>query len=388
MLHNLFQYGFAGIAGLCFLGAWLSRARRGVLIWAGLAAAIAGIGAHYDIFWTIAMFGLMVPWALFCARQTIDLAWRVKTGFVLFLALGAALCIYPTFHDERYGRVVVDGTPEERAEISRPLTAISGSSATYWNIPFRLVRRPRSSKGGLRLVYTVDVDEAIKDKRDHYYDEMRSALATAFGFHTGDKRPTRGDVTKLHDKVDIEAPRDQVDAHPRHVQGRRRLDEDRRRFLKKFLGELALQRSADGRRTFKFRIRAKSRARIRERAVTQAKDTVHRRVDELGLREAAVTTRDEDIIVEVPGEDEASFAEIRDIISQTARLEFKMVDDDIDFFGRCPRPPRPTSLPEGLDVLERENAPVGQDGRARRSTQVDTYAVSSSAAKRDEHADA
>ena len=54
-------------------------------------------------------------------------------------------------------------------------------------------------------------------------------------------------------------------------------------------------------------------------------------MDELGLREAAVSTRDEDIVIEVPGEDEKSFAHIRDIISQTARLEFKLLDDDSDY---------------------------------------------------------
>jgi hypothetical protein len=32
-----------------------------------------------------------------------------------------------------------------------------------------------------------------------------------------------------------------------------------------------------------------------------------RTIDELGLREASVTTRDEDIIVEVPGENKAAF---------------------------------------------------------------------------------
>ena len=36
MLHNILQFGFAGIAVLCLLGAWLSRAKRGSLTWAAL----------------------------------------------------------------------------------------------------------------------------------------------------------------------------------------------------------------------------------------------------------------------------------------------------------------------------------------------------------------
>ena len=97
----------------------------------------------------------------------------------------------------------------------------------------------------------------------------------------------------------------------------------------------SMQRTGDAAATFK--IRADVETGIRERAVNQAKETIGRRVDELGLREAAVTVRDEDIIIEVPGEDEKTFKEIRDIISQTARLEFKILDDGTDFFGPVSR---------------------------------------------------
>src|SRR5262245_16871879 len=104
MLHNILQFGFAGLAGVCMLGAWLSRAKRGSLLWAALSAGGAAIAAHYHVFWVLALLALLVPWALFCATPWIDLAWRAKTGFVIFLALGSALCIYPTYHDERFGR--------------------------------------------------------------------------------------------------------------------------------------------------------------------------------------------------------------------------------------------------------------------------------------------
>src|SRR5207237_9141086 len=82
-----------------------------------------------------------------------------------------------------------------------------------------------------------------------------------------------------------------------------------------------------------FKVRTEVENAIRERAVGQAKKTVENRVDELGLREAAITTRDEDIIIEVPGEDEATFKQIEDIVAQTAKLEFKILDDEGDFFG-------------------------------------------------------
>src|SRR5262249_34342547 len=126
------------------------------------------------------------------------------------------------------------------------------------------------------------------------------------------------------------------------------------RFQKKFAQELAQQKGEPGEVVFK--LRAEVETQTRDRAVTQAKDTVNRRVDELGLREAAVTTRDEDIIVEVPGSNRAQFEEIKEIIRKTARLEFKMVDDESDFFGKVDE----KSVPEGIE-MRIENAPLGED---------------------------
>ena len=61
--------------------------------------------------------------------------------------------------------------------------------------------------GGLRLVYTVEVEDAIRDKRDHFADEMRQELATTFGFHSGEGRVTRDELSKLEDKVHVAEPR-------------------------------------------------------------------------------------------------------------------------------------------------------------------------------------
>jgi preprotein translocase subunit SecD len=359
MLLNIFQYGFAGVAGLCLLGAWLSRAKRGVFAWAALSAGAAAIAAHYHVFWALATFGLMVPWALLCVGPWIDFAWRVKTGFVLFLALGSALAIYPTYHDERYGRPVHTGlSSEEVAEQETRARAgeLGFSRFLTSNIPFRLVRG-LDLKGGLRLVYTVDVDEAISDKRDRYYDDLRAALARSFGFHEGDKPPTIEEMQKLQTKLRIEKSREQADTIAITFDDPADSEKINDEFLAKFLHELQLQRSAD-RRVAKFRIRDEVSSSIRERAVSQAKETVLRRVDGLGLKEASVSTRDEDVIIEVPGDDEAAFTTIREIISQTARLEFKMVDDDQDFFEPIARSAKEEDLPKGL-TFSIENAPVG-----------------------------
>src|SRR5690606_2363217 len=126
---------------------------------------------------------------------------------------------------------------------------------------------------------------------------------------------------------------------------------------------------------FEFIIREAAASSIRERAVAQAKDIILRRVDSMGLREAAVSTRDEDIIVEVPGEDEKAFDEIRDIISQTARLEFKLLDDENQFFRGLSEQidENDPTVPEGL-TFRQEQVPLGMDEKGDEIQGVTTYA--------------
>ncbi|HMJ55600.1 MAG TPA: protein translocase subunit SecD [Polyangiaceae bacterium] len=337
MVDQILQYVFGGL-GLIFLAAgYFAKRRRWSFITAAGCSLSAAAAAHYDAFWVLATFALCGVWALVCALPVMDFGWRVKTGFVAAIGLGAALCVWPTI--------------ESMSDRKIPCPEYVRN-----NIPFRLVAG-LDLRGGLRLVYTVDVEEAIKDKRDRYFDEMRQQLATEYAFHTGDKPPTREELAKLEEKVRLEKPRDKVSvinitfAEPSDDA---KIDE---KFLKRFQGEMAVQRPRKGVAIFK--IRPEVESRFRESAVNQAKDTINRRVDELGLREAAVTVRDEDIIIEVPGEDERTFKEIRDIISQTARLEFKMLDDSTDFIGQATRGVKEEDLPKGVSVNNIENAPVG-----------------------------
>src|SRR6185369_3028783 len=180
-----------------------------------------------------------------------------------------------------------------------------------------------------------------------------------YGLHQGDERPTEETYQKLREKVELEAPRRPAELLRLRLKPGADTSKIDERFLEHFRGELSYTRSQDG-RTYEFRIRSSVETGIRERAVGQASEIIHRRIDELGLREAAVSTRDEDIIVEVPGEDEKAFTTIRDIISQTARLEFKLLDDDSDYFRELRERAKPDSLPEGLDFSSEQPA-VGLD---------------------------
>jgi preprotein translocase subunit SecD len=336
MVEKILQFALAG-SGLLFLVlGYFSKHRRWSFWTAATCAGVAAVAAHYSVFWVLATMTLGTIWALVCALPVMDFGWRLKTGFVAAIGLGALLCLWPT----------LDATVDGKLHCPQFIKE---------NVPMRIVAG-LDLRGGLRLVYTVDVEEAIKDKRDRYYDEMRQQLAVAYGLHSGDKPATREELAGIEDKVKLDKPRDKVSVISLTFNDPNDDAKVNDTFLKHFQGEMSVQRPQKG--AFVFKIRPEVESRFREGAVSQAKDTISRRVDELGLREAAVTIRDEDIIIEVPGEDESTFKEIRDIISQTARLEFKILDDSNDFIGQATKGTKEEDLPKGVSIRTAQ-VPVG-----------------------------
>jgi len=310
----------------------MTPSRRNTLLLALVSAIAAYLFFHADNFWGLVISSLIVVWALFGALPIMDGPWRTKVGFVLAVFFGSLIVLWPTFEGMSDGRIKCPAYVKDR-------------------ITFGIVKG-LDLQGGLRLVYTVEVEEAIRDKRDKFADEMRHELANAYNFHQGDGLLKREELTKLEEKVHISMPETAILKVVFKDPADTKLIDDR--FKKKFGGELSQLLGATGEVVFK--IRQEVETDIRNKAVTQARDTVLRRVDELGLREASITTRDEDIIIEVPGKDDRSFNEVKEIIRRTARLEFKMLDDEADFFGKIPEAQVPAS--ENIEIRF-ENAPAG-----------------------------
>ncbi|MBK7585148.1 MAG: protein translocase subunit SecD [Myxococcales bacterium] len=344
----VFVYGAFTL--LCLVLGFIKRLHRVSLWFAALLAASGGGAAYFNAFWPMIMFGVGAVWSAFIAVELIDTAWRVRAGLVFSLFATGFFVLWPSLEKLSGGKFPCPQYVEEHNK-------------------FRLVAG-LDLRGGLRLVYTVDVDEAIKDKRDRYYEQMRSELSRIYGLHTGDELPSEETLVKLREKVVVEAPRRPANEIRFEVKDDpAKIDE---RFLEKFRGDLTFTQSPDQRK-WVFRVREVAESGIRDRAVAQAKDIILRRVDDLGLREASVSTRNEDIIVEVPGEDEASFANIRDIISQTARLEFKLLDDETDYLAEVAKTATKENLPEGLEFA-RETAPIGLDENGDQKSKQITYA--------------
>ncbi len=363
----------AAAIGFCVWG--VAPGHRGALVMIVIAAGSAALFLHFDSFWGLFVALLVLVWSAVGLLPVMDAVWRFKVGFVVAVFLGAIVALWPSAD----GLLPTPETalPEQPAWLNS-LARVGRSVGSKLHCPRYIKDRVTFAiapgldlSGGLRLVYTVEVEEAIRDKRDHFADEMRQELATIFALHSGDGRVTRDELAKLDDKVHVAQPeaaiirlkfKDKAD--------KAKIDD---RFTKKFLGELA-ETPGPGDDEVTFKIRGEVESQIRERAVAQAKDTILRRVDELGLREAAVTTRDEDIIVEVPGSNEQSFRDIKDIIRKTARLEFKMVDDtgSEKVFG--PPALKSDDLPEGEGIAQyQEIAPDGLDAAGKKRSAKTFY---------------
>lgn len=193
-------------------------------------------------------------------------------------------------------------------------------------------------KGGLRLTYEVEVDEAISDRRDRLAEDILDRLGVEFGLFKSEERPTSEQLDQVRDKVKVETVGErQIRAIFKNAGDAPKLSLE---VIRKF-GDLK-EESRDG-NTVVMGIRPELVDQLRETAVGQARETIADRIDKLGVRETSVTTRGTDIAIEIPGADEASFARIRDIISRTARLEFKVADDENDFIDSL------SDLPAGIE---------------------------------------
>jgi preprotein translocase subunit SecD len=382
VLYTVFAAVFGGIALLCAIGAWLRPSKRAYFVTSAICAAIAAGASYTHAFWTVVVFVLATVAFGFACTDVMTSSWRLRAGATIALLLAAALALFPTFHDEYQcadGRTR-DSCPEEIAKMdpepraAHQVAALAGDKGvTQWlthNIGFRLVRG-LDLAGGIRLVYEVGVREAIKDKRDRYYDDLRAKLTKAYKLSQGDA-PTFDEMNRLAEFVSITKPRDAVNT----VELTFKNPEDSKtyltsEFLVPFMAELNIVRSADGSKV-SFVIHSETESAIRASAVGQARETIDRRINSMGVKEPAISTRGEEVIVEIPGDPEKNakyFEEIVDIISKTARLEFKMLEDDPKYVDG-PRAGQPMDggffkqftgmegLPEGMDFLV-ENAPVG-----------------------------
>jgi preprotein translocase subunit SecD len=189
-------------------------------------------------------------------------------------------------------------------------------------------------QGGMRLTYDVQVDEAVRDRRNLRSDQLsREQL----GIVPKGNTPTREQLTQVHERV----KRANEGDRSIHFKFAAKADRDKltRELITRY-NDLREVSSSDTEVVLE--VKKDFLDQIRDTAVQQARETIANRVDKMGMREASVTAQNTDIIVEVPGVDQSVFDHIRELISKTARLEFQIVDDEATFVNGL------TDLPEGV----------------------------------------
>jgi preprotein translocase subunit SecD len=191
-------------------------------------------------------------------------------------------------------------------------------------------------KGGLRLMYEVEVDEYIRDRRDRIAEQVQRQCGVLIGV-VSEEEVDEIDKAKL-EEIKQRCKVERVDKDGGAIRAIRVTfsnEEDAKKltkiWVKDYFRDLRVA-SGVGNLVVDLHMREEQLSNMRETAVRQSERTIINRIDSMGILEPTVIARpnDGDIIIEIPGAQESSFERIKSIISRTAQLEFKIVDDESD----------------------------------------------------------
>mgnify|MGYP001612559185 CR=1 FL=1 len=166
-------------------------------------------------------------------------------------------------------------------------------------------------KGGIHLVLKVNTQDALELETETTADQFRQELVDA-GMTAVTSAPDGFDSFVV---AGIPQDRDQEF---------RRLADGSPMLGQQFDRE---QVAGEGPQSYRFRLKPNIAQRIREESVTQAIQTIDRRVNELGVAEPVVApygSEADKILVQLPGVSDINRA--KEVISSTAQLELKIVE--------------------------------------------------------------
>ena len=228
-------------------------------------------------------------------------------------------------------------------------------------------------KGGLRLMYEVEVDEYIRDRRDRVAEQVQRQCGVLIGV-VPEEEVDEIDKAKL-EEIRQRCKVERVDKDGGAVRAIRITfsnQEDAQKlsktWVKDYFRDLRVA-SGVGDLVVDLHMREEQLANMRETAVRQSERTITNRIDSMGVLEPTVIARpnDGDIIIEIPGAQESSFERIKAIISRTAQLKFQIVDDESDASAVFIAPPEGIYLNQGSQIYAEA---FGEDARDRLPTQI------------------
>ncbi len=185
--------------------------------------------------------------------------------------------------------------------------------------------------GGLYLEYHVDIDEAIEDKVERIGDDIRSRLVERL--RKKYKRPETDECVDLL-RVEVAGPDLYLKfSHPKDaalvkesaiLKGYR----DKRAPIMDVV-KIDLEKGVAH-----LRLDPDYAKKLEDYCLRQGLQTIRDRVDKFGVSGASVMRREDRIVVELPGLDPAYVDRVKANLARTAKLEFKIVDDESDYMAR------------------------------------------------------
>jgi preprotein translocase subunit SecD len=187
------------------------------------------------------------------------------------------------------------------------ITILAITAIAVWAFypPWQKVRLGLDLKGGVHLVLRVQTEDALRIETEGSSERLREALSG------------KGITAKL---TPTSATEFRVEGVPRDR------DQEFRRIADEEVGANYNRESGAG-GTYVYRLKPNVAVQLRQDSVTQALQTIERRVNELGVAEPIVAlhgTAADQILVQLPGVTDVARA--KEIIRSTALLELKIVE--------------------------------------------------------------
>lgn len=190
-------------------------------------------------------------------------------------------------------------------------------------------------QGGIHMVLEVDEDRAVEIAVDRSVTALQDLIAEKQLAIESTKRTAHDQITILAKDADAKtAVQKLIDNFPIFVE----------------------RESAGSGTTAVWELREAETKRIKDSAINQALETIRNRIDQFGVTEPIVQRQGlKQIVVQLPGVKDPKRA--KDLIKETALLEFKMLDEDIrlDLPARLPKDKEAEVLQEFASKLPEED---------------------------------
>jgi len=213
------------------------------------------------------------------------------------------------------------------------LTIVAVATLFTWSFmpPSTKIRLGLDLQGGVHLVLQVHTDDALRVETDTAVEQIQQAMADA-GFAA--TRVASDGLTRFV------------------VEGVPPANDQQFRQLAQQQVETVFDRVSSGDGNYRFEMRPNIAVLRREEAVTQAIQTIERRVNELGVSEPVVApygTAGDQIVVQLPGLRDIDRA--KSIIRSTAMLELKLVEGGWAPDEASLLQPYGGTVPENMEVV-------------------------------------